>query len=110
MNINEFSKKLRNLEPGRKITYHSGMLSSDRGQCDVVNTIAGMALAVAELGCGTVFQRRVARNVFDYEVRVFKRLGLRQDGNGMFQEVQRLGRLYAKEALASGTVSEYGAC
>lgn len=101
MNIKDFNKKLRNLEPGRKLVYHTGNLAVDRYQDDEVNLIGALASAVAELDVGAIFQRRVSRNLFDYEVRVFRRLGLREDGNGAYQEVQRLGRLFASDVRVS---------
>jgi hypothetical protein len=101
MEMKDFNKKLRNLEPGRKLVYHTGNLAVDRIQDDELNMIGALALAVAELNVGAVFQKRITARIFDYEVRVFRRLGLRVDGNGAYQEVQRLARLYAKDARES---------
>lgn len=96
MTIDDFKKKLRNLEPGRVLTYHMGNLAQDRENNEVVNKIASLALSVDELGYGTVFQQRVPfmRSAFHYQVRVFRNLGMRIDGNGSFQEIERVAKLH----------------
>lgn len=93
MDIKTFKKKLRNLEPGRELVYHTGLLARDRENNEEINQIAALALAVDEIGAGAVFQRRVRAGICEYVVRVFRRLGVRQDGNGSYQEVMRVARL-----------------
>jgi hypothetical protein len=93
MSINEFKKKLRNLEPGRELIYHVGELAYDREDNDEVNQIAALALAVDECGAGACFQRKLPRRGYEYVVRVFRKLGHRKDGNGSYQEVLRVAGL-----------------
>lgn len=94
MTLAEFKKKLRNLEPGREIVYHTGELAVARDKNEEINQIASMALAVDDIGAGAVFQRRLTGGRgFEYIVRVFRKLGFRKDENGAFQEVQRVANL-----------------
>ena len=95
MTVDDFKKKLRNLEPGHVLTYHTGNLAQDRANNETIDKVAALALAVDELGYGACFQRRVPfmRSSFYYQVRVFSRLGMRQDGNGSFQEIVRVAEL-----------------
>lgn len=100
MTLAEFKKKLRNLEPGREIVYHVGELAYDRETNSEVNQIGALALAVDEIGAGAVFQRKLAKRGYEYVVRVFRKLGQRQDGNGSYQEATRVARLHERTVYA----------
>lgn len=92
--VADFKKKLRNLESGRELVYHIGELAVDREDNEALNQVAAIALAVDDIGAGAVFQRKVpGRRGYDYVVRVFRRLGLRKDGNGAYQEAVRVSGL-----------------
>lgn len=93
VDINDFKKKLRNLEPGKELVYHTGELAYDREGNDELNWIGAIALAVDDVGAGAVFQRKLPRRGYDYVVRVFHRLGTRKDQNGSYQEVLRVANL-----------------
>jgi hypothetical protein len=88
MTLNEFRKKLRALEPGKELIYHTGELAYDREDNNELNAIGAIALAVDDVGAGCVFQRKLTRG-YEYIVRVFHKLGTRKDGNGSYQEVIR---------------------
>lgn len=91
--VSAFKKKLRNLEPGRELVYHFGHLGRDRHENETVNQIASLAFAVDDTGHGAIFARRAGTG-YEYVVKVFRRLGLRTDGNGGFQEVCRVAKLH----------------
>jgi hypothetical protein len=92
----EFKKKVKHLTPGAALVYHTGELTRDRERSDLVNKVAAFALAVDDCGFGAVFQRRLGPGSYEYQVRVFKRLGMRRDQNGSFQDAERVASLHAE--------------
>jgi hypothetical protein len=94
MTPHDFKKKLKNLEPGRELVYYAGSsLTNARALNEDINVIAALAMAVADLDLGVCFQRKIG-SVYEYVVRVFRKLGVRNDGNGGYQEVVRCAALH----------------
>jgi hypothetical protein len=102
MTPHEFKKKLKNLEPGRELVYYAGNdLAYARSVNEDTNLIAALAFAVADLDYGVCFQRKIGSG-YEYVLRVFRKLGIRNDGNGAYQEVVRCA------ALHTGRIREHG--
>lgn len=99
MTLGEFKKRVRHLTPGKGLVYHQGNLALDRMGDDTLNKVAAFALAVDDCGFGAIFQRVLSPGVAEYSLRVFKRLGMRRDENGSFQEAERVAKMHEGRIL-----------
>jgi len=94
--LERFERKLKNLEPNTPYVYWSGeSIGFTRSFRKDVDYMARFARACLELGYGQIFQKRNRDNPthFDHVIVLHERLGLRKDGNGRFQEAQRVAAL-----------------
>lgn len=85
-----FERKMKNLEANVPYVYFTGELSRARTFRDDVERMAKFVRAVHELDYGRAFQRRNREGVFEYLVVLHEKLGMRVDGNGRFQEAERI--------------------
>ncbi len=91
MTFEEFKKKARRLTPGRVLVYHTGMLANDRETDHQLDLIGRFVYSVDAIGAGAIFQKKLGIGKYDYQLRVFKRLTIRNDGeDGTMQEADRL--------------------
>lgn len=84
---------MKNLEPGVQYVYFTGLdLAFTRTWRKDVDYFAKFCWACYELGYGQIFKKRNNDNptTFDYVVVLHSKLGMRKDGNGRFQEAQRM--------------------
>lgn len=92
----KFERKLKNLEPNTPYTYFTGeSIGFTRVWRKDVDYMARFARACFDLGYAQIFQRRNRDNPteFDHVIVLHEKLGLRVDGNGRFQEAQRVAAL-----------------
>ncbi len=91
--IERFERKMKNLEAGVPYVYYTGRdLGFARGYRPDVDYFARFCWACCNLGYAALFQRRNRDRPteFEYIVVLHERLGMRKDGNGRFQEAQRV--------------------
>lgn len=91
--VEKFERRMKNLEPGKAHAYYSGRdLGFTRAFRQDVDYIARFCWACHELGYAQLFQRRNKDRPgeFDYLIVLNDKLGMRKDGNGRFQEAQRV--------------------
>jgi hypothetical protein len=103
MSYQKFERKMKNLEPGVRYVYWTGRdLGFTRIWNQEVDRVAKFAYAVYRLGYGELFQKRNKDRPgeFDYIVVLHYRLGTRKDGNGRFQEAERVSMLEGNNGYA----------
>lgn len=96
----KFERKMKNLEPNVRYTYFTGNLAHTRAFRLDVDRIARFARACFDLGYAQLFQVRNKDNpaVFDHVIILHEKLGMRVDGNGRFQEAERVSILLVVNA------------
>lgn len=88
-----FERKMKNLEPNVQYIYFTGVdLSTTREWRPELDRMARFVRACFDLGYGQLFKRRNKDRPreFDYIVVLHEKLGMRKDGNGRFQEAERV--------------------
>lgn len=88
-----FEKKMKNLEANTPYVYFTGAsLGFTRGWRPDVDRMAKFVRAAFDLGYCQLFQRRNKDNPgeFDHLIVLHEKLGMRVDGNGRFQEAERV--------------------
>lgn len=85
MTFDEFKNVMRKARTGQRITYHQGNLAEDRTHDGEVDLIARFVTALYELDVARLYHHRN-----DYFVCLTKRLKVRKDLQGSFQEAERL--------------------
>lgn len=88
-----FEKKMKNLEAGVPYTYFTGEhIAHTRAFRQDVDRIASFVRACFDLGYAQLFQRRNKDQPrqFDHIIVLHEKLGMRKDGNGRFQEAERV--------------------
>lgn len=91
-----FEKKVKNLEPNVRYVYFTGAsLAFTRQFRPDVDRIARFVRACLDLGYAQLFQKRNKDKPeqFDHFIVLHEKLGMRVDGNGRFQEAERVGAL-----------------
>lgn len=89
-----FEKKMKNLEPNVRYVYFTGNLGHVRLFRDEVDRIARFARACYDLGYAQLFQTRNRdTGELDHVIVLHEKLGMRKDGNGRFQEADRVSGL-----------------
>jgi hypothetical protein len=99
--LQTFVRKMKNLEPNTPYVYFTGeSLAFTRTWRQDVDFMGKFARACLDLGYGQLFQRRNQHNPkqFDHIIVLHEKLGMRKDGNGRYQEAERLA-LEAKTVL-----------
>lgn len=88
--LKDLKKKLRNLEPGKPLLYFTGNLGRARYFRRDVDEVARWAMAISKLGFGVLYQQRNEDGAMQYFLKLTDKLGMRKDGNGFLQEVERV--------------------
>lgn len=90
-----FEKKMKNLEANVRYVYFTGDLARTRAFRQDVDAMARFVRACFDLGYAELFQTRNKDNpaVFDHVIVLHEKLGMRMDGNGRFQEAERVASL-----------------
>lgn len=95
MTYEEFVKKVKRLEPGEPFIYFAGGdLAATRRAFPKIDKIARFVRACYELEYGELFQYRVNSGTTHYTLVLRVKLGMRKDGNGRFQEAERMAAYY----------------
>lgn len=88
----KFERKMKNLEPNVQFVYFTGDLAHARTWRLDVDLMAKFVRAAHDLGYAQMFQRRNREGAFEYVVVLHEKLGMRVDGNGRFQEAERIAK------------------
>lgn len=91
-----FERKMKNLEPNVQHVYFTGEnIAFTRMWRPEVNRMASFVRAAFDLGYAQLFQRRNRDEPthWDYIIVLREKLGMRADGNGRFQEAERVSSL-----------------
>lgn len=85
MSFNEFAAVMLKAKPKQRIVYHSGNLVEDRAQSSEVDKIARFVVALYEIDTARIYHQGD-----NYYVTLTRRLKVRKDNQGSFQEAVRL--------------------
>lgn len=89
MKAADFEKVMLKAKPGQHIRYHRGHLAASRETWHEVDKTARFVQALAEIGVARLYQKRVDGEM-EYYVVLTERLRVRKDGQGTYQEANRL--------------------
>ena len=85
----EFKRMMKKAKVGQHIQYHYGLLIDDRQGDDQLDLIARFCLALFTINVARIYQKRDGDGT-GYYVVLTKKLKVRADQSGTFQDAERL--------------------